>query len=62
MDDEAPVSRGDLGKGRQELVGDGKAHINWSVLVIASAVILAFSVWAIFMPDGARTTMRLVVH
>ncbi len=56
-----PVSRSDLGKGRDELIGDGRAHINWSVLLIASAVIISFSVWAILLPDTARTTMKLAV-
>ncbi|MGV8940963.1 MAG: choline BCCT transporter BetT [Lysobacter sp.] len=60
-DDDAPVSRSDLGKGRHELLGDGTAHINWSVLLISSAVILVFSVWAIFLPETARTTMKQAV-
>lgn len=60
-DDDAPVSRSDLSKGASELRGDGSAHINWSVLVISSLVIICFSFWAIFMPEGARLTMKLVV-
>lgn len=60
-DDDAPFSRSDLSKGAQELHEQGTARINWSVLLISSGVILAFSLWAIVMPDGARTTMKTVV-
>lgn len=60
-EDDAPFSRSDLRKGAQELAEGGTARINWSVLVVSSIVILAFSVWAIFMPEGARTTMKSVV-
>ena len=61
IDDDAPVSRSDLSKGPKELIEDRTARINWSVLLISSAVILAFSIWAISMPDDARTTMKTVV-
>lgn len=61
MDDDAPVSRSDLSKGPAEILEQREAYINWRVLVISSAVILAFSVWAILMPDGARLTMKTVV-
>ena len=60
-DDEAPASRSDLSKGPQELLEHPAAHINWGVLVISSAVILAFSVWAFAMPVGARATMKIAV-
>lgn len=60
-DDDAPFSRSDLRKGAQELMEGGTARINWSVLVVSSVVILAFSVWAILLPDGARTTMKTTV-
>lgn len=60
-DDDAPASRSDLSKGAQELIQDGEVRISWRVLVISSAVILAFSLWAIFMPADARTTMKVVV-
>ncbi|VVN69163.1 choline BCCT transporter BetT [Pseudomonas fluorescens] len=60
-DDDAPVSRSDLSKGPQEVVEYRDAHINWSVLVISSVVILAFSIWAILTPDHARMTMKLAV-
>lgn len=60
-DDDAPVSRSDLSKGTQELVEDRTARINWRVLLISSAVILAFSAWAIFLPADARTSMKTAV-
>ena len=58
---DAPFSRSDLRKGAQDLMGDGTAHISWSVLLVSSAVILAFSIWAILLPEGASTTMKSVV-
>jgi choline/glycine/proline betaine transport protein len=61
VDDDAPVSRSDLSKGREELLEHPTAHIAWSVLVISSLVILAFSIWAILLPDDARTTMKTAV-
>lgn len=60
-DDDAPVSRSDLGKGAQELIGDQESLICWSVLVVSSLVILAFSIWAIVVPAGARTAMEVTV-
>lgn len=60
-DDDAPVSRSDLSKGPQELLESRTAHINWRVLLVSSLVILAFSVWAILVPDDARTTMHEAV-
>ncbi|KMM85271.1 choline/glycine/proline betaine transport protein [Pseudomonas taetrolens] len=60
-EDDAPVSRSDLSKGPEEVLEDREAHINWSVLLISSLVILAFSIWAIVMPDEARTTMKTAV-
>lgn len=61
FDGDAPVSRSDLSKGPQELIEDRTTRINWGVLVISSAVILAFSIWAILIPLGARTAMKTAV-
>ena len=61
VDDDAPVSRSDLSKGREELLEHRTAHIVWRVLVTSSVVILAFSIAAIRMPDVARTTMKTAV-
>ncbi|WP_372844187.1 choline BCCT transporter BetT [Psychrobacter sp.] len=61
FDEDVPISRNDLQKGAQELSENSVAHINWSVLIISSLVIVAFSIWAIFMPSNASTTMKAVV-
>lgn len=61
LEDDAPISRSDLKKGAQELSENAVTHVNWSVLIISSIVIAAFSIWAIIMPDGASTTMKAVV-
>ena len=61
LHDERPISRSDLKKGAQELSKNAVAHINWSVLILSSLVIVAFSIWAIIMPEGAHTTMQIVV-
>ena len=60
-EDDTPVSRSDLSKGSRELIEDRAAHINWRVLLVSSVVILAFSTWAILMPEDARTAMRAAV-
>lgn len=61
FDEDVPISRSDLKKGAQELSENSVAHINWSVLIVSSVVIVAFSIWAIFMPAIASTTMKTVV-
>lgn len=60
-DDDTPVSRADLSKGPQELLEHRTARTNWNVLVISSIVILAFSIWAIALPDEARVVMKAMV-
>jgi choline/glycine/proline betaine transport protein len=61
LDNEVPVSRGDLSKGPEELLEDRTSRINWRVLVASSVMILAFSIWAILMPEDARATMKAAV-
>ncbi|MGM8898388.1 MULTISPECIES: choline BCCT transporter BetT [unclassified Psychrobacter] len=61
LDEDMPISRSDLKKGAQALSQDTEAHVNWSVLIISSVVIAAFSIWAIIMPMAASTTMKTVV-
>ena len=58
---EVPVSKSDLGKGAQQLWQDKTTQINWSVLLISSLIIMAFSVWVIVIPDQASATMRMLV-
>lgn len=60
-DDDTPVSRSDLSKGPQELLEHRASRTNWTVLVVSSLVILAFSIWAIAMPDDARISMKAAV-
>ncbi len=60
-EDETPVSRSDLSKGPQELIEHRTSRTNWSVLLISSAVILAFSIWTSLVPADARTTMKAAV-
>jgi len=57
-----PVSRSDLSKGPTELLEHRGASVNWRVFIIASLVILSFSVWAMAVPETARTTMHAMVH
>lgn len=60
--DDAPVSRSDLSKGPQQLMeSHSAAQVSWGVLIISSIVIMAFSVWAIFLPNDARSTMKSTV-
>ncbi len=59
--DSTPVSRSDLSRGPQELLEHRKARVNFSVLIISSIIILAFSIWAIFVPEHARTSMKAAV-
>ncbi|ART79411.1 choline BCCT transporter BetT [Oceanisphaera avium] len=59
--DDAPVSRSDLSKGLAELVEQPKAQVNWAILLISSSIILAFSLWTMLMPEGARVAMKIMV-
>src|SRR5690606_9117385 len=61
MEDDTPVSRSDLSKGPEELLEHRSSRTNWIVLVVSSFIILAFSIWAIAMPDGARVAMKATV-
>ncbi len=61
-EDEVPVSKSDLRKGAEELSLTKTTQINWSVLIVSSVVIAAFSIWAIVMPHQASSTMELVVN
>lgn len=60
-DDDAPVSRSDLSRGAQELIGDRPFRVSWTVVTVSSLVILAFSIWAIVMPARAHWIMKLIV-
>ncbi|GAA1419308.1 choline BCCT transporter BetT [Agrococcus citreus] len=59
--DEAPVSRSDLSRGQSEIVEDPRAKVHWPVLIVSAVVIVAFSAWAMLMPQLAKDTMLAVV-
>ncbi len=52
----APISSAELSKGPTELAENRGARVNWRVFVIASCVIVAFSLWAILAPTNAANT------
>ncbi|SDM40336.1 choline/glycine/proline betaine transport protein [Oryzisolibacter propanilivorax] len=61
-EDEAPATRSELSRGSQELrAQQPTARISWSVLLVASVIILAFSLWAIATPSLARASMKQAV-
>ncbi len=57
----APLTSSEMVKGPADLVPDNRPRVNWRVLAIASAIILAFSVWAMVAPDNASAVMQSVV-
>ena len=58
----APVSSSELVRGPAEFNTDTRPRVNWRVLVIASAIIIAFSAWAMAAPGNASAVMQSVVH
>lgn len=56
-----PTSRSDLSKGPSELIGEPRAKVHWPVLIVSSVIILAFSIWAMLMPETAKDTMLSAV-
>lgn len=60
-DTRAPITSTELKKGPTDLVEEDKPRVNWRVFIISAAIILAFSVWAMLMPDHAKATMLTVV-
>ncbi|WP_344297661.1 choline BCCT transporter BetT [Sinomonas flava] len=57
-----PVSSAELGRGPEEFGESRGPRVRWRVFVISSAIILAFSVWAMAMPGNAASTMHAVVE
>jgi choline/glycine/proline betaine transport protein len=57
----APLRRSDLEKGREAIAGERGPHVNWVVFLTSAAVIVAFSLRAIFLPGQASTTMQGMV-
>ncbi|MEO8282307.1 MAG: choline BCCT transporter BetT [Pseudarthrobacter sp.] len=56
-----PVSSQELSRGPAELIEQPQPKVNWRVFVIASVIIIAFSVWAMLVPANAQSTMKAVV-
>jgi choline/glycine/proline betaine transport protein len=56
-----PLSSQELSKAPAELAEEPGPKVNRRVFVIASAVIVAFSLWAMIVPDHAAGTMRTMV-
>ena len=56
-----PVSSQELSRGPAELIEAPQPKVNWRVFVVASIIIIAFSVWAMLVPASAQSTMKTVV-
>lgn len=57
----APITSTELSKGPGELIEHPGPKVNWRVFVIAAAVILGFSLWAMLAPDAAASAMASAV-
>lgn len=57
----APITSTELSKGPSELIEYAGPKVNWRVFIISAVIILAFSLWAIVVPDHAATTMAAAV-
>lgn len=56
-----PVSSQELSRAPAELIEAPQPKVNWRVFVIASLIIVAFSVWAMLVPASAQSIMKTVV-
>lgn len=56
-----PKTSAEMLKAGPDIAEQGGTKVNWPVVIISSAVILAFSIWAIVAPDNASSTMQQVV-
>ena len=56
-----PVTKTELSKGPAELIEYPGPKVNWRVFIISAVIILAFSMWAIIVPDSAAASMRTAV-
>ena len=56
-----PVSSQELSRGPAELIEERQPKVNWRVFIIASVIIIAFSVWAMLVPTSAQSTMKTLV-
>ena len=60
-DRRAPIDSAELRRGPDELSGNRGSRVNWRVFIVASLIILAFSVWAMVTPVSAQATMKTAV-
>ncbi len=51
----------DPGTAHTKLVGEGGPKVNWRVFIIASVIIIAFSIWVMMVPSSAQSTMKTLV-
>lgn len=56
-----PGGRTDLHRGSQDLSSGPETSVNWRVIGVSGAIILAFSLWTIFAPAQADQVMADVV-
>ena len=56
-----PKTSAELLKDGPNLTDRSGPKVNWQVLITSSLIILAFSLWAIFAPDNASSTMQTIV-
>ena len=54
----APITSTELSKSLGELIEHPGPKVNWRVFVVAAAVILGFSLWAMLAPDAAAPAIR----
>ncbi|MGB9036581.1 MAG: choline BCCT transporter BetT [Paeniglutamicibacter sp.] len=57
----APITSTELSKGPSELIEYAGPKVNWRVFIISAVIILAFSLWAIIVPDNAAAAMAAAV-
>jgi choline/glycine/proline betaine transport protein len=60
-DRRAPIDSTELRRGPDELSDNRGPRVNWRVFIVASLIILAFSVWAMVTPVSAQSTMKTTV-
>ncbi|MDJ1372105.1 choline BCCT transporter BetT [Gulosibacter molinativorax] len=63
LGDRAPLSSDEMRQGTAVLAppSETRPRVNWRVFIISAVVIIAFSMWAIFAPANAESTLQQVV-
>lgn len=60
-ENDPPKSSAELARGGAEVADQSGVKIKWPVLIISSAIIIAFSLWAIVAPTNASNTLQTIV-